>query len=169
MRANRTPRNTARRVFAAALGAGCAALLVGTAQAADFQVEMNKSKPLHLTQPAATVMVGNPAIADVAVEGSQLVYVMGRSYGRTNIIALDGEGKTILDMNVNVVSQNASTVTLMRGTGQLSYNCTPRCERVPSIGDDADAFTALISQSGSLNQANAQAAAMSAAASSGEN
>ena len=49
---------------------------------------------------------------------------MGRSYGRTNIVALDSDGKAIADMNVSVVAQNASTVTLTRGAGQYSYNCT---------------------------------------------
>lgn len=150
MRSNRTSRTTARRVFATAFGAGCAALLASAVQAAEFQVEMNKSKALHLTQPAATVMVSNPVIADVTVEGSQLIYVMGRSYGRTNIIALDSDGKAFLDMNVNVVSQGAPMVTLMRGTGQYSYNCTPRCEPVANVGDDPASYQALMGQTAGM-------------------
>ena len=142
------PRGTksARRVVAAALGAGCAALLAGAVQAADFKVAMNETKALHLVTPASTIIVGNPAIADVTVEGSNLLYVVGRSYGTTNFIALDSEGKTIMDMDVSVVAQSASAVTLTRGTGQLSYNCTPRCERVPVIGDNSDAYNAIMQQ-----------------------
>lgn len=140
-------RNKIRRIArATTLGAGLAALIAGGAQAADFLVEMNKSRALHFPQPVATIMVGNPAIADVTVEGSQLVYVMGRSHGRTNIVALDSDGKAIADMNVSVVAQNASTVTLTRGAGQYSYNCTPRCERVPAMGDSPESFNALMGQ-----------------------
>lgn len=146
MRVSRIGKSTPRRIYAAALGVTCAALLAGAAQAAEFQVEVNKSKALHLGQPAATVMVGNPTIADVTVEGAKLVYVMGRSFGRTNIVALDSDGATILDINVSVVSQEASTVTLTRGSGQYSYNCTPRCERVPTVGDSPDAFDELMKQ-----------------------
>jgi Flp pilus assembly secretin CpaC len=146
MRAYLTGKTFARRTFAVALGAGCAALLAGAAQAADFKVAMNETKALHLATPASTIIVGNPAIADVSVEGSKLLYVVGRSYGTTNFIALDGEGKTIMDMDVSVVSQSASAVTLTRGTGQLSYNCTPRCERVPVIGDDSESYNTIMQQ-----------------------
>lgn len=146
MRVNRSLKTAARRAAALALGAGCAALLAGAAQAAEFQVEMNQSKALHLSQPVSTVMVGNPAIADVTVESATLLYVMGHSYGRTNIVALDQDGKSILNMDVDVVSQDGSTVTLMRGASQYSYNCTPRCERIANVGDNPDAFDTVMEQ-----------------------
>jgi Flp pilus assembly secretin CpaC len=112
-------------------------------------------------------MIGNPAIADVNVEGSKLVYVMGRSFGTTNLVATDSEGNAILDLDVSVIAQSASTVTLTRGSGQLSYNCTPRCERVPAVGDNPDGFDTLTQQvtdsigaatSASQGEANANAA-----------
>tara|TARA_R110002110_G_scaffold92057_11_gene239649 strand:+ start:3381 stop:3908 length:528 start_codon:yes stop_codon:yes gene_type:complete len=146
MRVNRSLKTATRRAAAIALSAGCAALLAGAAQAAEFQVEMNQSKALHLSQPVSTVMVGNPVVADVTVESATLLYVMGRSYGRTNIVALDQDGKSILNMDVDVVSQNGSAVTLTRGASQYSYNCTPRCERIVNVGDDPEAFKALMEQ-----------------------
>lgn len=167
MRVSRIGKNTSRRIRAAALGVTCAALLAGAAQAAEFQVEVNKSKALHLGQPAATVMVGNPTIADVTVEGAKLVYVMGRNFGRTNIVALDSDGVTILDINVSVVSQEASTVTLTRGSGQYSYNCTPRCERVPTVGDSPDAFEELVKQTTTVAGNGSTAASTASAASGG--
>ncbi len=162
-------RNKFRRgARATALGASLAALIAGGAQAADFLVEMNKSRALHFPQPVATIMVGNPAIADVTVEGSQLVYVMGRSYGRTNIVALDSDGKAIADMNVSVVAQNASTVTLTRGAGQYSYNCTPRCERVPAMGDSPESFATLMSQMSTTAGSSGSAGGTDSGASSGD-
>ena len=63
-------------------------------------------------------MVGNPAIADVLVQNSQTVYVLGRSYGKTNFIALDASGKQIAQYDLDVVAQSGGVVTLVRGTGQ---------------------------------------------------
>lgn len=146
MRAYRIKKTAVGRVVAAALGAGCAVLLAGAAQAETFKVEMNQTKALHLAKPVSTIMVGNPAIADVSVEGSKLVYVMGRSFGTTSLVATDSDGNTILNIDVSVIAQDASTVTLTRGTGQLSYNCTPRCERVPSVGDNPEDFDAIMKQ-----------------------
>ncbi|MBX3507820.1 MAG: pilus assembly protein N-terminal domain-containing protein [Parvibaculum sp.] len=150
---DQTSRKPARLSVALAFGAGLAALAVTGAAASEFKVPMNETKPLHLSVPVATVIVGNPAIADVAVEGKQLLYVMGRNYGTTNLIALDADGKTIADMKLSVTAQGASAVTLTRGTGQLSYSCSPRCERVPAIGDNQDSFEALMQQAASMNEA----------------
>jgi Flp pilus assembly secretin CpaC len=130
----------------AALFAATAGLYSVQASASGFLVEVNQSRALHLDAPAAAVMIGNPAIADVTVLGPQLVYVLGRSYGRTNFVALDSKGRQISSFDVNVVAQQGSTVTLTRGSGQLTYNCTPRCERVVAQGDDSEAFTQAVRQ-----------------------
>jgi len=132
----------------------------GPAQAADFSVEINQSRAVHLAAPASTLLVGNPAIADVNVEGAKLLYVLGKAYGRTNIIALDDKGRQIAQFNVNVIGQQTSSVTLMRGAGQVSYNCTPRCERTVNPSDAPEAFAP------ALNQAN-QAAGRGLAPSGG--
>lgn len=151
-----------KKVFSLVLGAGCATLFAAGAYAADFKVPVNESKALHLATPAATVMIGNPAIADVTVENAQLLYVMGRSYGTTNLIILNHEGKQIADMTVSVTSQSTSAVTLTRGTGQLSYNCTPRCERVPVVGDSPDAFSSIMDQMSSTPGGGASSGSVAA-------
>ncbi|MGV8995703.1 MAG: pilus assembly protein N-terminal domain-containing protein [Parvibaculaceae bacterium] len=137
----------AGKFTATSLIVAASALYSVQASAAGFNVEVNQSRALKLDEPAAAVMVGNPAIADVTVLGPQLIYVLGRSYGKTNFVALDAKGKQISAFDVNVVAQADSTVTLTRGAGQLTYNCTPRCERVVSQGDEPDAFSAAAQQS----------------------
>lgn len=142
-RALRHIAGTARR---AALSAGLLGLLSVGADAAEFQVELNHSKAIHLAAPVATVMVGNPSIADVSVHGSQLLYVLARSYGRTDLIALDAAGKQIAQFEIDVVAPRSSAVTLMRGTEQLTYNCTPRCEPVVNPSDGKEVFETAVSQ-----------------------
>jgi Flp pilus assembly secretin CpaC len=124
------------------------ALFSVQAQAGEFSVEINQTKALRLAAPASAVVVGNPSIADVTVLSSQLVYVLGRSYGKTNLIVLDAKGQQVTDLNINVVSPASSTVTLTRGTGQLTYNCTPRCERTVAQGDSSTDFDTAVKQTG---------------------
>jgi S-formylglutathione hydrolase FrmB len=150
----------------AAIAIAAAGLFSAQAQAAGFLVEVNQSKALHLSAPATAVMVGNPAIADVSVLGPQLVYVLGRSYGKTNIIALDASGKQITELNIDVVAPSGSTVTLTRGAGQLTYNCTPRCERTVAQGDSTVDFDTAVKQTGDTSGL-ASGTATSADASSG--
>ena len=114
--------------------------------AESFNVELNQTKALNFSEPVASILLGNPSIADVHVDNAKRVYVLGRAFGQTNLIALDAEGKTVAMMNVNVTSQSADNLTLNRGTGQVSYNCTPRCERVINITDSSDNFSELSAQ-----------------------
>jgi Flp pilus assembly secretin CpaC len=165
MRNDQTSRKSAGIAKSLALGAGMAVLAMTGAAASEFKVPVNETKPLHLSVPVATVMIGNPAVADVSVESTKLIYVMGRNYGTTNLVALDADGKTIVDMKLSVTAQSASAVTLTRGTGQLSYNCSPRCERVPVIGDNPDSFETLMQQAASMNDAKSSASGGEAAAS----
>ncbi|KAB7742833.1 pilus assembly protein CpaC [Parvibaculum sedimenti] len=148
--------------------AGCAALALGFlssgAEAGNFKVELNEQKVLHLAAPIATVMVGNPAIADVLVENSQTVYVLGRSYGKTNFIALDAAGKQIVQYDLDVVAQSGGVVTLVRGTGQATYSCSPRCEPVLNPSDSGESFSKTLNQSSALAGAASGAATSASAA-----
>lgn len=153
-------RRTGRALGRAALAIAAAGIFSVQAQAAGFLVEINQQKALHLSAPATAVMVGNPAIADVTVLGPQLIYVLGRSYGSTNLVALDASGKQITELHVSVTSPSSSTVTLTRGAGQLTYNCTPRCERTVAQGDSSEGFEAAAKQTGN-------AAAMASSVASG--
>lgn len=132
----------ARAATAALSVAVC--LAASAASAGDFQVEINQSRAFQLSKPASTVMIGNPSIADVTIEDADLFYVVGRSYGKTNLVALDEDGKQLIDIDVNVVAARSSVVTLTRGAGQHSFNCTPRCERPLDIGDDLEIVEGMI-------------------------
>lgn len=152
-RARSGTRNIGACLIGAAAGAGLAAIVATAAQAADMSVPVNSSQPLTLTSPAATVMVSNPLVADVNVQNSTLVYILGKTYGQTDLVALDKDGKQILNMEINVTAPNNSMVTLTRGVGQYSYNCSPRCEAVAAQGDDKDRFKTVLQQAGALTNA----------------
>ncbi len=129
-----------RRAAAAATTAAVWALAVAPAAADDLIVKYDQSQLLRLPRPAAEIIIGNPAIADVAVQSGNLLVVTGKSFGITNIIALDADRNVIQDQRVLVRRDDAKVVNLQRGTDRQSYNCTPQCNPSIVIGDEQKFF-----------------------------
>jgi Flp pilus assembly secretin CpaC len=140
-----------RRVSEPASGAR-AALMLGVliamaalcwaakARASDLVVAYDQSQLLRLPRPVASVIIGNPSIADVAIQGGDLLVVTGKTFGVTNIIALDAERNIIQDQRVVVQRDEVRTVNLTKGAVRQSYSCTPVCSPTLTIGDDKDYF-----------------------------
>lgn len=75
-----------------------------------IQVEINKGTPVHLSAPAVSVAIADPAIADVQVISPRLLMVAGRGVGETSILAVDAKDNVILQGTVNV-THNLSRLT----------------------------------------------------------
>ena len=108
------------------------------AHAGDYSVEINKTQIMHLPAPAAAVVVGNPAIADISVHSPTLLFIVGRGYGTTNVIILDNVGNTIMDADIQVGSSqsNSGKRVFLVGQGWKSYDCKPLCQPAPVLGDE---------------------------------
>jgi Pilus formation protein N terminal region len=133
-----------RRRLAARLArvtAGVAALLsAGSATAGDLVVRYDQSQLLRMPRPVADVIVGNPSIADVTVQGGNLLVVTGKTFGVTNIIALDQDHNVIQDQRITVERDGSRLVFLMKGGVRQSYTCNPSCSPTLTIGDDQQFF-----------------------------
>ena len=75
------------------------------------------------------VLIGNPAIADVAVLDASKAVVTGRGYGVTNLIVIDQLGRTVKDRQVVVSAPEAGRVSVIRGGRVDDYACAAGCER----------------------------------------
>jgi Flp pilus assembly secretin CpaC len=106
----------------------------------DLIVKYDQSQLLRLPRPAAEIIVGNPAIADISVQSGNMLVVTGKTFGITNIIALDAERNVIQDQRVLVRRDEAKVVNLQRGTQRQTYNCTPQCNPSITIGDEQGYF-----------------------------
>lgn len=129
---------------AALLSAAAVAFLTVTANAdgtdesvrAQMRVDYDKSTVVRLDKPAKTVLVGNAAIADALLVSDKLIYVQGRMFGNTNIIAVDAQGNEVLNTTVTVGAPTYAQVTVYRGPeGQRNLACAPTCERTVTQGD----------------------------------
>ena len=95
---------------------------------AGIQVEMNQAKIVKLARPADTIVVGNPAIADAAVQDASTIILTCKGFGVTNLVVLDSDGSPIVDEQVTVVRQAASSVRVYRRADIQTLSCTPYCE-----------------------------------------
>lgn len=123
-----------------------AALLSQAALAAPLSVEINKTIPVHLRSAAASVVLGNQAIADVAVHDEQLIFITGKTFGTTNLLIFDDAGRQIFSTDILVVSNEANVVTINRSGANFTYDCAPNCRSTLSVGDDPGHFDQYIEQ-----------------------
>ena len=145
------PRPAVRLAFAACLTA--LALAGGPpAMAADpLRIVLDQATILKLPEGTATVIVGNPLIADVSIQAGGLTVVTGKGYGATNLVVLDRAGATLMERELQVRGNGENTVVVYRGGERESYNCAPACERRITLGDSPAFFAATASQTNLLN------------------
>ena len=131
------------------------------AVAASMTITQSQSRRVVLRGSAATVVVGNPAIADVTMIDAHSVIVLGRAHGVTKVLVLDHAGRTLLDTQVAVVDPSDGRLTYYRGTVGSEFNCTPRCELV---GPSRDSPTSAVGGAGASGVQAAAAGTSLAAA-----
>lgn len=112
----------------------------GVASANDLIVRYDQSQLLRLPRAISQVIIGNPSIADASVQGTNLIVVTGKTFGVTNIIALDKQGNVIQDQRVIVQRDDVRMVNLHKGSQRQSFTCAPNCTPTITIGDDKDYF-----------------------------
>ncbi|MEO5756114.1 MAG: pilus assembly protein N-terminal domain-containing protein [Mesorhizobium sp.] len=104
------------------------AFVVPAKAGAGIEVTMNQAKIVKLSRAADTIVVGNPAIADAAVQDASTIVLTGKGFGVTNLVVLDPEGSPIIDEQITVVRQDASSVRIYRRAEIQTMSCTPYCE-----------------------------------------
>ncbi len=129
--------------------------VVALAESAPVTVKLNMARILRINAPAATVIIGNPGIADAAIQDPQTLVLTGKSYGKTNLIVLDSQGNPIADTLVEVVQEQAGLVTVYLGERRTSMTCEPVCQPIIMLGDDKpytiDAIAARDAVTGAAN------------------
>jgi len=126
-------------------------------------VNVDQAKLVKLPTRVATIVVGNPMIADVTLQSGGIVVVTGKGYGATNFIAMDRGGEILVDRLIQVEGPTDQLVTVYRGVDRETYSCMPICQRRITLGDGDSYFKSVMDQAGSLsNQASGSAAAAAA-------
>ena len=94
-----------------------------------IRVVLNHAKIVKLSQPAATVIIGNPEIADATVRDSRTLVLTGRGFGQTNLVILDQAGNPVLDERIAVSRENGAALRIYRQAEIETLSCEPYCEK----------------------------------------
>jgi len=138
------------------------ALIIAIGIAAEARaVEAGDPIPVIVDQAAivklpariATLVVGNPLIADVTLQPGGTMIVTGKGYGSTNVMAIDRDGTVLLNRIIRVDGPTDKLVTVFRGVNRETYSCTPICEQRITLGDGPEYFKSTLEQAGSLSTA----------------
>lgn len=121
-------------------------------------VALDRAKIVKLPEKTATLVIGNPLIADASVQPGGIAVITAKSPGATNLVALDRTGATLFESTVQVVNPTDNVVVMYRGVDRETYSCAPDCSRRVTIGDTPAYFTANLNQIGTFS-ALAQGAA----------
>ena len=124
------------RIHRLLLALGATALLVGPgvalAQSGRISVEIDQAQRVQLRGPAGSVIVGNPEIADVTVVDANTLYITGKGYGVTEVVAVDPIGRTVFQSQVVVTAgDGAGRVRMWRGAQSTEMACAASCS--PSV------------------------------------
>jgi Flp pilus assembly secretin CpaC len=124
------------RLLPILLAAVCAAAPLAAAapshaQSGTMNVEIDRSARVQLSGPAASVIVANPAIADVTVVDANTLFILGKGYGVTEVVAVDGVGRTLFQREIVVTGGSTGTVRVWRGAQATEMACGSSC--APSV------------------------------------
>ena len=121
-------------------------------------VNVDQARLVKLPARVATIVVGNPLIADVALQAGGVLVVTGKGYGATNFIAMDRGGEVLVDRVIQVEGPTDQLITVYRGIDRESYTCMPICQRRVTLGDGDTFFKATMEQAGTLSSSAGGAA-----------
>lgn len=122
-------------------------------------VVVNRAKVFRIEEPAKTIIIGNPMIADVVMNDPTTLVITGKSYGTTNLVILGADGQPIIDEIVTVLQPETGLVTVQRSAQRYSYNCSPTCQPTVNMGDQDDFYKQTSEQAAQLTGQAQQAAA----------
>ena len=109
------------------LAAGMACVAGHASHAATLTVAVNHSVRLPVAGRAASVVVGNAAVADVTVVDTHTLFVTGKAPGSTDVAVVDPLGRTVFATDVWVSSGAGAPVTVHRASTTSELACDPRC------------------------------------------
>jgi Flp pilus assembly secretin CpaC len=129
------------RFDAAAQWFGRAAILVGLitpalASPRDLVlVTVDRARIARIPEKTQTLVIGQPGIADITMlKNSGMGVITGKSFGETNLIALDGEGNMLGEWTIRVGAEQ-SDLLVQNGLNRESYICAPNCLPTVELSD----------------------------------
>jgi Flp pilus assembly secretin CpaC len=128
-----------RRLKAPKQGIACLVAVVclgaSFAHADTLDVMLDHAKIAKVPEGTATLVIGNPIVADVTMlKSANAMVVTGKGFGQTNLIAIDAAGN-VIDEKMIRVEPTDEVLVVQRGMDRESYSCSPQCMPSVQLGD----------------------------------
>lgn len=101
------------------------------AQARPLNIEIDSATRVQLRAPAGSVIVANPRIADVTVVDANTLFITGKGYGVTDVVAVDSLGRPLFQTQIVVSAGSTGAVRVWRGADATDMACGSSCS--PSV------------------------------------
>jgi Flp pilus assembly secretin CpaC len=149
--AGRTAKSALYRLAAVALFAGFAvqSTLPAAAQPPNSEplyAPLDEATLFKLPDRTASVVIGNPLIADITVQAGNVAVITPKGNGGTNVVALDSAGTVLMEKDVIVGPPSDHVVYMYRGAARVTYSCHPDCSPRVNLGDDPEAFEKILEE-----------------------
>ncbi len=102
-----------------------------------ISVYLDQARVVKLPERAATVVIGDPLIADFSIQPGNLAVITAKGYGVTNVIVMDKSGAVLSEKIIEVKAPDEPTVVVYRGVTRQTYSCTPDCSPRMTLGDSS--------------------------------
>lgn len=155
-----------RAIMLAALAVGMG---VSAASADDVvSVTWRKAQIMSFGSGVSSIVIGDPSVIDVTVEGSGQIVVFGKVPGETNMIVMGADNSVLFNAPVVVMPETDRHVSIISVGGntisERSWNCLSRCIQVIGPGGTSYASVRAVGGGGSAGAADAAADPSAAAA-----
>lgn len=108
-----------------------ASATAAAAQQAPLEVGIHQVSQVRLNAAAGSVIVANPNIADVTVTDARTLFITGKDYGVTQVVAVDALGRPLFQRQVVVAPAANNAVRVWRGGAATEVACGSTCAPAP--------------------------------------
>lgn len=113
--------------------------LAGDALAQDvINVVWRKAQFLPINGDPTSIIIGDPSVTDISIEGPGKFLIFGRTPGETSLMVLGANGEVLIDAAVVVTPENDRHVSIISPSAsaftERTWNCSIRCVQVVGPG-----------------------------------
>jgi pilus assembly protein CpaC len=109
-----------------------------------IELGIGKSVIVDLPRDAKEVFVANPKVANAIVRSTRKIFIIGAADGQTNVVVMDGEGRQIANLDVNIGRDlNTLRRTLKAAIPNSDISIVPVGDTIVLTGSVASAGDAL--------------------------
>ncbi|WP_374367665.1 pilus assembly protein N-terminal domain-containing protein [Dongia sp.] len=103
-----------------------------------ISVVWRKAQFLPIEGDPATIIIGDPSVTDISIEGPGKILIFGKVPGETSLMVLAANGDVLIDAAVVVMPENERHVSIISPSAsaytERTWNCYTRCVQVVGPG-----------------------------------